>query len=140
MKQTSLKSFGTLISKLDQSNATTRKVSIISEFIIDIDPRDGAWVLILLMGNHNKRLITGRRLREILQEASKMPRWLFDDCFTQVGDSAETISLLWPQLKDEIRSTGPDGSCGLTFIIDGINQCNPLDVIVATLENVLISS
>ncbi len=99
MKQTSLKSFGNLITELDQSNATARKVSIISEFIIDIDPRDGAWVLLLLMGNHNKRLITGRRLREILQEASKMPRWLFDDCFTQVGDSAETISLLWPQLN-----------------------------------------
>ena len=60
MKQTSLKSFGNLISKLDQSNATTKKVGIISEFIIDIDPRDGAWVLILLMGNNNKRLITGR--------------------------------------------------------------------------------
>ena len=126
MKQTSLKSFGNLISKLDQSNATTSKVSIISEFIIDIDPRDGAWVLLLLMGNHNKRLITGRRLREILQEASKMPRWLFDDCFTQVGDSAETISLLWPQLKNEIRSIGPDKSSDLTFIIDGINQCSPL--------------
>ena len=34
-----------------------------------------------------------------------MPSWLIDDCFAQVGDSAETISLLWPQLKNELSTT-----------------------------------
>ncbi len=139
MQNTSLKSFGNLITELDQSNATTRKVSIISEFITDIDPRDGSWVLILLMGSHNKRLITGRRLRDILQEASKMPTWLFDDCFSQVGDSAETISLLWPQLKDEITSTGPDGSGDLELIMNGIKNSNPLhwwmETLLPTIKN-----
>jgi DNA ligase-1 len=101
MHQASFKTFGKLISGLDQCNATKTKINLISEFIKNIDPRDGSWILVLLMGNQKKRLITGRRLREILQSHSKIPTWLFDDCFAQVGDSAETISLLWPQVKHE---------------------------------------
>ena len=118
MQKASLNSFGNLITDIDQCNATTRKISLISKFITDIDPRDGAWVLVLLMGSRQKRLITGRRLREILQKNSKMPAWLFDDCFAQVGDSAETISLLWPQLKDDIKSTGLDGSGDIELILN----------------------
>ena len=101
MRQASFKSFGNLLSELDECNATKKKISLISEFIKGIDPRDGSWILALLIGNKQKRVITGRRLREILQSNSKIPAWLFDDCFAQVGDSAETISLLWPQVKHE---------------------------------------
>ena len=126
MQKASLNSFGNLITDIDQCNATTRKISLISKFITDIDPRDGAWVLVLLMGSRQKRLITGRRLREILQKNSKMPAWLFDDCFAQVGDSAETISLLWPQLKDDIKSTGLDGSGDIELILNGLSKSNPL--------------
>ena len=65
-------------------------------------PAEAAWALTLLLGKRRRRLITGRRLRDILQQASAMPDWLFDDCQSHVGDSAETLSLLWPQLKHDI--------------------------------------
>ena len=108
MHQASFKTFRNLLTALDQCNATKKKIKLISEFIKDIDPKDGSWTLILLMGSRQKRLITGRRLREILQTTSKMPAWLIEDCFTQVGDSAETISLLWPQLKKVLKARSFD--------------------------------
>lgn len=96
--------FAALIEELDQSTGTKRKVDLIAKHLQVVDAHDAAWTVLLLMGEQRRRLITGRRLREILQQASAMPDWLFDDCQSHVGDSAETLSLLWPQLKDEIRN------------------------------------
>ena len=50
----------------------------------------------VLLGKRRRRLITGRRLRQICLEACGLPEWLFDACHSQVGDSAETVALLWP--------------------------------------------
>jgi DNA ligase-1 len=73
-------------------------VSALEAYLRAVDPADGAWALTLLLGKRRRRLITGRRLREIALAASALPEWLFDDCHAQVGDSAETIALLLPQL------------------------------------------
>ena len=102
MRNVNFRSFGNLINTLEQCNSTKKKINLISAFIKDIDPRDGSWILLLLMSSRQKRVITGRRLRDILQASFKMPSWLIDDCFAQVGDSAETISLLWPHLKNDL--------------------------------------
>ncbi len=101
MNQVNLKQFGELITAIDRSSGSNKKIDLISEFIRNIDPCDGCWTLSLLMNQGQKRIITGKKLREILQASTSMPSWLFDDCFAQVGDSAETISLLWPQIKEE---------------------------------------
>ena len=101
MNQASLEQFGNLITAIDQSNASNKKINLIAEFIKDIDPCDGCWTINLLMNKGQKRLITGRKLREFLQDSTSMPSWLLDDCFAQVGDSAETISLIWPVIKEE---------------------------------------
>ena len=126
MYQASFRVFGNLLSELDQCNATKKKIKLISEFIKDIDPRDGSWILVLLIGNRQKRLITGRRLREILQSGSKLPPWLFDDCFAQVGDSAETISLLWPQIKHEYNQNNLKGSEELELTFSELKDSNSI--------------
>ena len=94
--------FAALIEDLDQSTGTKRKIDLIAGHLQQVGAHDAAWTVLLLMGERRKRLITGRRLRDILQQASAMPDWLFDDCQSHVGDSAETLSLLWPQLKHDI--------------------------------------
>ena len=94
--------FAALIEDLDQSTGTKRKIDLIAGHLQQVDAHDAAWTVLLLMGERRKRLITGRRLRDILQQASAIPDWLFDDCQSHVGDSAETLSLLWPQLKHDI--------------------------------------
>ena len=98
-----MNAFAALIDELDQSTGTNRKIDLIAGHLQRQKAHDAAWTVLLLMGERRKRLITGRRLRDILQQASAMPDWLFDDCQSHVGDSAETLSLLWPQLRNDIR-------------------------------------
>ena len=94
-----MKRFAALIDALDSSSSSKRKVELLQNYLRESPPEDGAWALALLLGERRRRLITGRRLREILQNALGIPDWLFDDCHSHVGDSAETVCLLWPQLR-----------------------------------------
>jgi DNA ligase-1 len=93
-----MRDFCALYELLDRSPGTTARVAALETYLRAVDPADGAWALTLLLGKRRRRLITGRRLREIALAASALPEWLFDDCHAQVGDSAETIALLLPQL------------------------------------------
>ena len=103
-----------------------KKINLISVFIKDIDPRDGSWILLLLMSTRQKRVITGRRLKDILQASFRMPSWLIDDCFAQVGDSAETISLLWPQLKSELTDANIECSEVYNKLFNEPKESKPL--------------
>jgi len=93
-----MREFCALYEQLDRSPGTNARVEALQAYFAAVDPADGAWALSLLLGKRRKRLLTGRRLREIALAASALPEWLFDDCHGQVGDSAETIALLLPQL------------------------------------------
>ena len=86
----------------DQLTGTNTKVASLVNHIKSVHVEDAAWALTLLLGKRRRRLITGRRLREILRDHGDLPEWLINDCHGQVGDSAETISLLWPCVKERI--------------------------------------
>ena len=86
-----MKAFQALFDQLDRVTGTRAKVSALVEYFGDVPPEDAAWALALLLGKRRKRLITGRRLREILRDRGGLSDWLIDDCHGQVGDSAETI-------------------------------------------------
>ncbi len=55
---------------------------------------DQVWALYLLLGKTRRRTVTARVLREVFLQISDLPEWLFQDCYAQVGDSAEVIALL----------------------------------------------
>ncbi len=90
--------FADLIQQLERAAGTRGRVTALADHLGAADPADGAWALALLLGKRRRRLITGRRLRQICLERSGLPEWLFESCHAQVGDSAETIALLLPQL------------------------------------------
>jgi DNA ligase-1 len=120
-----VEAFSDLFHLLDQTPRTQGKVGALMAFFRQSSPCDGAWAVHVLLGRQKRRLITGRRLREICLEGCSWPDWLFDACYRQVGDSAETISLLWrvsgqptsdpPSLKEEQvpRETPPSHGLGL---------------------------
>jgi DNA ligase-1 len=91
-----MRRFALLYSDLDAAPGTTARVAAMVSYFAEAEPADAAWALQVLLGKRRRRLITGRRLRQICLEASGLPEWLFDACHNQVGDSAETIALLWP--------------------------------------------
>ncbi|WP_216903292.1 ATP-dependent DNA ligase [Synechococcus sp. CCY 9618] len=90
-----MKAFCRLFEQLDGSGGSIARVDALAGYFAAVPPADAAWALHALLGKQRKRLITGRRLREICLERTGMPAWLFDQCHAQVGDSAETIALLW---------------------------------------------
>lgn len=93
-----MRRFAALYSELDGRSGTGARVAALAAYFASADPADAAWALHVLLGKQGKRLITGRRLRQICLEGSALPEWLFDDCYAHVGDSAETIALLWRQV------------------------------------------
>ena len=92
-----MKAFSDLFHALDGTTRTGAKLEALEHYFRSAEPADAAWALALLLGKRRRRLITGRRLREICLEGSDLPDWLFDACSSQVGDSAETVALLWGQ-------------------------------------------
>jgi DNA ligase-1 len=98
-----MRSFAALYSELDGRSGTGARVEALAAYFASADPADAAWAVHVLLGKQGKRLITGRRLRQICLEGSSLPEWLFDDCYAHVGDSAETIALLWRQVAPESR-------------------------------------
>ena len=102
-----MRRFAALYRELDASRGTAARVQALLGYFQQAEPADAAWALHVLLGRQGKRLITGRRLRQICLEGSSLPDWLFDDCYSHVGDSAETIALLWRQLTPEPAGTTP---------------------------------
>jgi DNA ligase 1 len=101
-----MRRFAQLYAQLDASAGTRARVAALQAFFSCSEPRDAAWALHVLLGKQGKRLITGRRLRQICLEGSPLPEWLFDDCYAHVGDSAETIALLWRQVAADAGEAG----------------------------------
>ncbi len=94
-----MKRFCELIDQLDSSTGTGERVAALAGYFSEAPAADAAWALHALLGKQRKRLITGRRLREICLESCGWPAWLFEASHAQVGDSAETIALLWDGLS-----------------------------------------
>ena len=108
-----MQAFAELIERLDCSRGSKLKVACLVEFFSHCDHRDAAWALQVLLGGRRRRLITGRRLRQICLQDSPLPEWLFDDCYSHVGDSAETISLLWQQVAPKGQGCEPSSQLPL---------------------------
>ena len=91
-----MRRFQQLLQGLDRTTGTSAKQTLLEEYFRQAPAADAAWGLELLLGKRRRRLITGRRLRQVAQQLSGLPDWLFDDCHAQVGDSAETVALTLP--------------------------------------------
>jgi DNA ligase 1 len=87
--------FTQLFQQIDATTSTNQKVAALQRYFQQEAPANAVWALYLLLGKTRKRLITSRVLRDIFLQSCDLPEWLFDECYAQVGDSAEVISLLW---------------------------------------------
>ncbi|MFO0015219.1 MAG: cisplatin damage response ATP-dependent DNA ligase [Synechococcaceae cyanobacterium] len=99
--------FSGLFEQLDQTTGTTARVEVLRRYFEAVDAADGAWALQCLLGKQRRRLISGRRLRQICLDHLDLPEWLFEACYSQVGDSAETIALLLGGGPDPQSPTRP---------------------------------
>ncbi len=92
-----MKAFANLFDELDRTVSTSSKVDALARYFRDAPAGDAAWATALLLGRRPKRLVKAPDLRRWAAELAGVPDWLFEECYAQVGDLAETIDLLVPE-------------------------------------------
>jgi DNA ligase-1 len=86
--------FAALFDALDRTTSTNEKVEAMVRYFREARPEDAAWVLFFLTGQRLKRLLTSRQLWEWSVARTGLQEWLLSECYSVVGDGAETIALL----------------------------------------------
>lgn len=93
-----MKAFAALYQRLDRSTATLDKRAALVDYFSTARAHDAAWALYLLsggkVGGTRRRIASSTELRAWVSEASGLPPWLVSDSYDQVGDLAETLTLL----------------------------------------------
>ncbi|MGK5595338.1 MAG: ATP-dependent DNA ligase [Parachlamydiaceae bacterium] len=89
--------FFALIEALDSTTSTNEKIHKIAAYFSTCSAVDGAWALFFLSGRRFKRFISSQKLKLWCQEMIGISDWLFSECLSRVGDSAEAIALLLPE-------------------------------------------
>jgi DNA ligase-1 len=121
-----MRAFQALFEAVDGTTRTGAKLEALEAYFGGAPAEDAAWALALLLGKRRRRLITGRRLREICLEGTGLPEWLFEACHSQVGDSAETVALLWGQRGEASPTDGAaDGAAMETPLHQWMEQRLP---------------
>ena len=95
-----MKAFAELYDAIDRTTATQGKVAALVAYFREASPEDAAWAVSFLVGRRPKRLVRSGDLRAWAAEAAGVPDWLFEESYAQVGDLAETISLLVPESEE----------------------------------------
>jgi DNA ligase-1 len=101
-----MQQFASLYDAIDASTATSSKVAALVAYFRDAAPADAAWAVAFLVGRRPKRLVKSPDLRTWAAEAAGIPDWLFEESYAQVGDLAETITLLVPEGTREAPDRG----------------------------------
>lgn len=91
-----MKTFSELFEALDTDNSTNGKIASLRAHFASATPEDAAWALYFLCGERLPSAVSTRTLRLWAGEAAGVAPWLFEECYAQVGDLAETIALLLP--------------------------------------------
>ena len=100
-----MKNFAQLFLSLDETNKTNEKVKIIKSYLQQVSDDDKINMLALFTSRKPKRPINSTQLKEWALELSHIPEWLFKESYDVVGDLAETLSLLIPDVEStETRS------------------------------------
>jgi DNA ligase-1 len=89
--------FAQLYAELDETTSTADKLAALERYFREAAPADAAWALAMLAGRRPRRLARSSDLRRWAAEAAGVDDWLFEECYAQVGDLAETIALLLPE-------------------------------------------
>lgn len=89
-----MKQFADLFRALEESTGTSEKLELLSQYFKTAPQEDTILVIAFLTGNRPKRSVKTTELRQWAAEAAGIDDWLFDECYENVGDLAETISLL----------------------------------------------
>ena len=96
-----MKAFAELIRRLDTTNKTTAKVNALADYFTKAADTDKVWTIAILSHRRPSRPVNVSLLREYASEVANIEPWLFEESYHIVGDLAETIALVIPNMGGE---------------------------------------
>jgi DNA ligase-1 len=90
--------FARLFDVIDRTMSTNAKIAAMAEYFAEAPPADAAWAVFFLTGRRLKRLVSPLAIREWTLTVTGFPSWLLDECYSVVGDAAETSGLVLDQV------------------------------------------
>lgn len=91
--------FSELFMRLDQTTKTNAKLDALVDYLDQVEDLDRLWAVAILSHRRPKRTVTTTVLRECAAEMGSIPQWLFEESYHVVGDLAETIALVLPEVE-----------------------------------------
>jgi DNA ligase-1 len=91
-----MKLFTELFLHLDRTNKTNEKIALLKQYFSVTPDPDKVWALALFTGRRPPRKIKSSQVQQWALELAGIPDWLFRESYNNVGDLAETVSLILP--------------------------------------------
>lgn len=98
-----MKHFAELINALESTNKTNAKIDAIIDYLERAPDEDKVWFIALFTGKRPKRNVNTNYMKEWALEITQLPFWLFQECYSSVGDLGETLSLILPPPTEKIE-------------------------------------
>src|SRR5262245_61909699 len=95
--------FARLFAALDQTNSTNAKVDAMTEYFREAPPADAGWATFFLTGRRIKRLVPYAAVSRWTMAATGIAEWMLMECYSVVGDGAETAALVLDQLDPSLH-------------------------------------
>src|SRR5687768_965403 len=93
-----MKRFAQLYDEIDRTTSTNAKVAAMARYFGEAPHADAAWAVFFLTGRRLKRLVPSAAIRDWALAATSLEPWLLEECYSVVGDGAETVALVLDQL------------------------------------------
>jgi ATP-dependent DNA ligase len=90
--------FAQLYDEIDRTTSTKAKVAAMRAYFKSAPPADAAWAVFFLTGRRLKRLVPSSAIRDWTLAATGLAEWMMGECYSVVGDGAETAALILDQL------------------------------------------
>jgi DNA ligase-1 len=94
-----VKAFADLYRNLDETTSTNRKTDAMVAYFRSVPGKDAIWAISFLIGRRPRQVVPTRKLMQWAAELAEIPEWLFEASYDVVGDLAETITLLLPEVS-----------------------------------------
>jgi DNA ligase 1 len=105
-----MQQFALLYDEIDRTTSTKAKVAAMRAYFKTAPPADAAWAVFFLTGRRLKRLVPSAAIRDWTLAATGLAEWILGECYSVVGDGAETAALILDQLPSTpVRGTGAPG-------------------------------
>src|SRR5260221_1594345 len=93
-----MREFANLFAALDQTTSTNEKVAAMARYFSRVPPADAAWAVFFLTGRRLKRLLPWSAIGEWTLHVTGLESWMLEECWSVVGDGAETAALMLDSL------------------------------------------